>query len=112
MHAQDIFELIIDANKNAYEISWNAFNNFQEKAEERMKTAFDQAPLPQATKDAALKSIDAYKIIARQVLDTSRIVYDSVLKTVTASGEKAVQMTREDFDTALLQQYPHMILSL
>ena len=112
MQAQDIFELIIDANKDAYEITWNAVKNFQEKAGETMKTAFDQAPLPQATKDAALKNIDVYKIIVKQVFDISRIGHENFVKAVTASQKKTEKMTREDYDRAVLQSYPHMILPL
>ena len=112
MQARDILELIIDANKDAYEFAWNAVNTFQEKAGDAMKTALGQAPLPRETKDAALKNIDAYTIIVRQVLDTSRILQESAVKAFTVSKKNAEQMTREDFDRALLQRYSGMILSL
>ena len=112
MQVRDIFELIFDANKDACEIAWKAVGSFQENAGEAMKSAFVQAPLPQAIKDTVLKNIDAYTIIVKQVLDTSRIMHESVVKTVTVSQKQAEQMTREDFDRALLQNYSGIILSL
>jgi hypothetical protein len=104
MQAQEIFKLIIDANKNAYDNTWNAVNNFQEKAEEAMKSAFDKAPLHQEVKDAARETIDAYKSIIKQVLDTNKTVYDNMVKTIETSQEKAEKMAREYFDAMPLPE--------
>ena len=112
MQTRDILELIMDTNKDACEITWNAVNDFQENAGEAMKSAFMQAPLPKATKDAILKNIDAYTIIVKQFLDTGRFLHASVVKAATVSKKQAEKMTREDIDRALLQQYSGMILSL
>jgi N-methylhydantoinase B/oxoprolinase/acetone carboxylase alpha subunit len=98
MQVQEIFKQIVDANKAAYDTAWNAVTDFQEKAEEAMKSAFDKAPLPQAAKDAATKNIDAYKVIVKQALDTSKAGYENLVKTVTASQEKAEQMVKEYLD--------------
>jgi hypothetical protein len=112
MHTQSIFKLIINANKNAYDITWNNLNDFQEKSEELMKFAINLAPLPIAAKDAASKTIDAYKIIIKQIYDISLLGYENLVRTVTASQKKSGQMPREDYDRTLLQKYPHIILSL
>jgi hypothetical protein len=112
MQTQKIVELIIDTNRDAYNTLWNAANNFQEKSDGLIKFAFDKSPLPQAAKDIALKTIDAYKIIVKQFLDINRIGYENAMKTVAVSQEKAERMTKEDYDRTLLQRYPHIILSL
>jgi hypothetical protein len=112
MQAQKMFKLIIDANKNFYDISWNALDHFREKSEEMLKSAFDGSPLPQEAKDAATRTIDAYKIIVKHFLDTSRIGYENSFKTVAAFQEKAEKMPKEDVDRTLLRRYPHLILSL
>lgn len=98
MQNQEIFKQIIAANKAAYDTTWNAVTDFQEKAEEAMRSAFDKSLLPQVAKDAALKSIDNYKVIVKQVLDTSKAGYENAVKTVTASQEQTEQMVKEYLD--------------
>ena len=98
MHAQEIFKQIIDANKAAYDTTWNAVTDFQEKAEEAMMSAFDKSPLPKEAKDAAAKAIEAYKAVIKQFLDTSKAGYENAVKTVAASQEKAEQMMKEYWD--------------
>ncbi len=112
MQTQKIIKLIVDANKDAYITLWNAANDFQEKSDGMIKSAFDKYPLPQMAKDIALKTIDLYKIVVKQVLDINKIGYENALKTFSASQENAEQMTKEDFDRTVLQKYPHIILSL
>lgn len=112
MDAQKIFKWIMDTNKDAYNTTWKSVSHCQEKSEELLKFAFDKSPLPEAAKDMAMKTIDAYRIVIEQVLDISRIGYENAMKMVAVSHEKAEKMTREDLDRTLLQKYPQIILSL
>ena len=74
--------------------------------------AFGNSLFPQETKDIFLKTINAYKIIIKQVLDMSRIGYENMMKTVSASQIKAEQTVRDEHDRRLLQRYSNLILSL
>ena len=98
MQTQEIFKQIIDANKAVYDTTWNAVNDFQEKTEQEMKTFFDKSFLPREAKDAAAKTFEAYKLIARHLLDTSKAGYENALKTIADSQEKGEQMLKEYLD--------------
>ena len=104
MQTQEIFKQIIDANKAAYDTTWNVVTDFQEKAEEVMKAAFYNAPLPQAAKDAVAKTIDAYKVVIKQTLDTSKAGYENAVKTIADSQEKTEQMFKDCLDKTPLPE--------
>lgn len=104
MQTQEIFKLMIDANKDAYETSWKAVSDFQEKSEEAMKSALDSSLLPREAKDAAAKSIDIYNQIVKQLLDASKAGYDNLVKTMMESQEKSEQLAKEFFGKSLLPE--------
>ena len=98
MQAQEIIKMVADANKYAYDNTMNAVSTFQERAEEAMKAAFDKSPVPKEAKDSAMKTIEAYKVIVKKVLDNTKAGYENMVKTMIASQEKAEKMVRESFE--------------
>jgi hypothetical protein len=101
---QPVFKLAIDANKEAYDYTFKAVNNFQEKAGEAMKFAFDKSPVPPKAKDAALKTIDVYNSVVRSLLDAGKTGYENLVKTIVASQEQSERLTREYLDKSPLPE--------